>query len=114
MHSKPMISFCFPEYHWVTYDLRKICDINKAIEEGFNVEKGINLLKELGSILGLTFENVKKENKEATPFIELLIELRKTMRSKKYFEEADLIRDKLKELKVQLEDTTDTTKWKYL
>jgi len=89
-------------------------DINKAIQEGLNVEKGINLLKELGTTLGLTFENVKKENKEATPFIELLIELRKTMRSKKYFEEADLIRDKLKELKVQLEDTTDSTKWKYL
>ena len=31
MHDKPIISFCFPEYHWVTYDLRKICDLHAAI-----------------------------------------------------------------------------------
>lgn len=32
MHSKPIISFCQPEYHWVTYDLRKICDLHRAIK----------------------------------------------------------------------------------
>lgn len=32
MYSKPIISFCFPEYHWVTYDLRKTCDLHRAIE----------------------------------------------------------------------------------
>ena len=38
MHSKPMVSFCYPEYHWITYDLRKVCDISNAIkvEEWFN------------------------------------------------------------------------------
>jgi hypothetical protein len=40
MHRKPIISFCFPEYHWVTYDLRKVCDIHRAIKtkEWFNSE----------------------------------------------------------------------------
>ena len=33
---------------------------------------------------------------------------------RKYFAEADLIRDKLAELNIQLEDTPDKTKWKYL
>ena len=89
-------------------------DINKGIQEGLNVENGTNLLRELGSILGLTFENSKEKNQEVAPFIELLIELRKTMREKKYFAEADLIRDKLTELNIQLEDTPDKTKWKYL
>tara|TARA_Y100000593_G_scaffold94302_1_gene192785 strand:+ start:21894 stop:22958 length:1065 start_codon:yes stop_codon:yes gene_type:complete len=32
MHHKPIISFCFPEYHWITYDLRKTCDIHNAIK----------------------------------------------------------------------------------
>ena len=32
MHSKPIISFCQPEYHWITYDLRKICDLHRAID----------------------------------------------------------------------------------
>ena len=38
MHPKPIISFCYPEYHWATYDLRKICDIHNAIktENWFN------------------------------------------------------------------------------
>ena len=89
-------------------------DINKGIQEGLNVENGTNLLRELGSILGLTFENSKEKDQEVAPFIELLIELRKTMREKKYFAEADLIRDKLTELNIQLEDTPDKTKWKYL
>ena len=32
MHDKPIISFSQPEYHWVTYDLRKTCDIRRAIQ----------------------------------------------------------------------------------
>ena len=32
MYDKPIISFCFPEYHWVTYDLRKTCDIWSALD----------------------------------------------------------------------------------
>jgi len=32
MHDKPIISFCQPEYHWVTYDLRKTCDILNALD----------------------------------------------------------------------------------
>ena len=40
MHHKPIVSFCFPEYHWITYDLRKICDIYNSIkvENWFNEE----------------------------------------------------------------------------
>jgi len=40
MHHKPIISFCYPEYHWVTYDLRKACDIWRAVkvEDWFDKE----------------------------------------------------------------------------
>ena len=32
MHHKPIISFAYPEYHWATYDLRKRCDLRRAIQ----------------------------------------------------------------------------------
>tara|TARA_R100000808_G_scaffold24932_1_gene59539 strand:+ start:19441 stop:20472 length:1032 start_codon:yes stop_codon:yes gene_type:complete len=32
MYDKPIISFCHPEYHWVTYDLRKLVEINRAVD----------------------------------------------------------------------------------
>jgi len=32
MHNKPLISFCQPEYHWVTYDLRKSCDVRMSLQ----------------------------------------------------------------------------------
>ena len=32
MYNVPIISFGMPEYHWVTYDLRKICDIQNAVK----------------------------------------------------------------------------------
>lgn len=32
MHHKPIVSFCYPEYHWVTYDLRKLCDIHNSVK----------------------------------------------------------------------------------
>ena len=32
MYPKPIISFCMPEYHWVTYDLRKPCDLWRALK----------------------------------------------------------------------------------
>lgn len=31
MHKKPIISFGHPEYHWIGYDLRYLCDLDRAI-----------------------------------------------------------------------------------
>jgi len=31
MHHKPIIAWGFPEYHWVTYDLRHLCEMGFAI-----------------------------------------------------------------------------------
>jgi len=46
MHDKPIISFCMPEYHWVTYDLRKVCDIRRALQtqDWFDPEKSRKFL----------------------------------------------------------------------
>ena len=32
MHRKPIIAWGFPEYHWVSYDLRHLSDLKRAIE----------------------------------------------------------------------------------
>jgi len=45
MHNKPIISWGFPEYHWVTYDLRHLCDLKNAIQlDWFNLESQRNFL----------------------------------------------------------------------
>lgn len=31
LHRKPIISWGFPEYHWITYDLRHLCDLPRAL-----------------------------------------------------------------------------------
>ena len=39
LHNKPIISWGYPEYHWVTYDLRHLCDLRRAlrIEDWFDL-----------------------------------------------------------------------------
>lgn len=32
MHHKPLIAWGKPEYHWVTYDLRHLCDMRRALK----------------------------------------------------------------------------------
>ena len=40
MHHKPIITWGFPEYHWVTYDLRHLADLGRAIKlDWFDKEK---------------------------------------------------------------------------
>lgn len=45
MHRKPIIAWGYPEYHWVTYDLRHLADLNKAIKlDWFDREKSDKFL----------------------------------------------------------------------
>ncbi len=40
MHQKPIITWGYPEYHWVTYDLRHLADLGRAIKlDWFNKEE---------------------------------------------------------------------------
>ena len=43
--------------------------------------------------------------------IDLLLELRNRYRSEKQFESADIIRDRLTDLNIALDDTVDGTRW---
>lgn len=70
------------------------------------------LLKELTGVLGLTLQDAVVDS-NADGFIDLLVELRTEVRSRKLYDLSDLIRDRLKELGVVLEDGRGATSWHY-
>jgi len=49
---------------------------------------------------------------EAAPFIELLIELRAELRKAKQYQLSDMVRNRLSDLGVTLEDSAQGTRWK--
>jgi cysteinyl-tRNA synthetase len=87
-------------------------DLNRAAEEGKDVRQARDTLRELGGVLGFTFEQrAASDRHDVTPFIELLIETRAELRKQKQFALADRIRDRLAALGVTLEDTPRGTEW---
>lgn len=74
---------------------------------------GQETLRELADTLGLDLSMPEALlDADAAPFIELLIDIRKDLRSAKQFALADKIRDELAGLGVTLEDTKQGTTWR--
>jgi cysteinyl-tRNA synthetase len=69
-------------------------------------------LIELGEVLGLSLGKKMSTDTEAGPFIDLLVAVRDELRAAKQFELADLVRDRLLELGVVLEDGKEGTSWR--
>jgi cysteinyl-tRNA synthetase len=69
------------------------------------------VLRELSGVLGLRLEDEGMQA-GASPFIELLIEIRQSLREAGQFELADQIRERLAELDVTLEDSKGVTTWR--
>ena len=113
------------------FDLAR--DINRAREEGAAVGEAQKVLRELGGVLGLTFDERQVAEPDAAPFIDLLqqfggkvaepagtaaaiealIKVRAELRSTKRWADADRLRGRLAEMNVVLDDTTQGTAWKY-
>ncbi|GAB4563398.1 MAG: cysteine--tRNA ligase [Anaerolineae bacterium] len=70
-------------------------------------------LRDLAGILGLRLDPEREERKEAAPFIDLLIDVRTRLRQARQWELADLIRDRLNELGVIVEDSPQGTTWRF-
>jgi len=68
-------------------------------------------LRTLTSVLGLRLSEKKATGGDADKFIALLVEIRSEMRKQKNWAMSDLIRDRLKELGVAIEDGKDGTTW---
>jgi len=89
--------------------------INQAKDSGVAGEilaEGQSLLRELMVVFGLRTE-LPQMGGQVTPFIELLIDLRREMRQQKLWALADTLRAKLAELGVLLEDSKDGTTWRW-
>jgi cysteinyl-tRNA synthetase len=89
--------------------------INQARDAGLPAEElnqAQNLLRKLSDVFGLRLDLPARQDASAAPFIELLVELRRELRSQKLYNLADQLRDRLVDLGVVLEDTKDGTQWR--
>jgi cysteinyl-tRNA synthetase len=89
--------------------------INTARDNGATNEQlqpAQALFRELTGVLGLKLEE-KKGSGDADTFIDLLLEVRSEVRKQKLWALSDLIRDRLKERGVVIEDGRDGTTWKW-
>ena len=95
------------------FDLAR--DINRERDGGRSTTEAQQTLRELGGILGLTFEEPAAGSDElaAKPFIDLLVNTRTELRQARQFALADRIRDELAAQGVVLEDSAQGTVWRY-
>ncbi len=95
------------------FDLAR--EINRARDAGQPVAAAQDALRQLGGILGLTFESrpAGRDELAAQPFIELLVNTRAELRQARQYALADQIRDNLAAQGVVLEDTPNGTLWQY-
>ena len=113
------------------FDLVK--SINTAVSNGHNVDRAVGVLRDLAeNVLGFSFVESEKSvptmdivelesifidmGVSQTIYtidegIDLLLELRNRYRREKQFADADIIRDRLADLNIALDDTPDGTRW---
>jgi cysteinyl-tRNA synthetase len=95
------------------YELVKA--INTARDSGANDEQlapAQATLRELTGVFGLRLTE-KTGSGDADKFIDLLVEVRGEARAQKLWALSDMIRDRLKERGVTIEDSKDGTSWRY-
>ena len=89
--------------------------INEARTAGIDEENmcdAQDVLCEVTGVLGLSLTQKNHLDAGVAPFIELLLEIRKDLRTAKQWELSDKIRDQLSELGVSLEDGKGGTVWR--
>jgi cysteinyl-tRNA synthetase len=91
--------------------------INRARAEGTpapGIQAAQAKLAELAGVLGLrlTQADQAQETLAAAPFIDALVETRSELRAAKQYALSDRIRDRLKELGVEIEDTPQGSTWR--
>jgi cysteinyl-tRNA synthetase len=82
-----------------------------AADSDLNAAQG--LLKSLTNVLGLSLGSADAGDHEADAFIDLLVEARVKIRENKLWELSDMLRDRLAELGVQVEDEKSGSTWSW-
>jgi cysteinyl-tRNA synthetase len=97
------------------FDLVRV--LNQSRDTGVgaeSIQQAQDLLRELMGVFGLGIERqAQGKSAQATPFIDLLIEIRRELRNQKLWALSDIVRNRLSELGVVLEDSKDGTTWKW-
>ena len=89
--------------------------INTARDQGAvdaQLEPAQAILRELTGVLGLRLSD-KAGSGDTDKFVNLLIEVRSEVRKQKLWQLSDLIRDQLKTLGVNIEDSKEGTTWRW-
>ncbi len=89
--------------------------INTARDAGATIEQlnpAQNTLRQLTGVLGLRMEE-KKRAGDTDKFVNLLLQVRAEARKQKLWAFSDLIRDRLNELGVTIEDSKEGTTWRW-
>ncbi len=95
------------------FDLvRAINTARDAGATGEQLQPAQKTLRELTSVLGLRLAE-KTSSGDADKFVDLLVEVRTEMRKQKLWALSDVIRDKLAALGVTIEDSKDSTRWRW-
>jgi cysteinyl-tRNA synthetase len=99
------------------FDLSR--DINRLREEGGTEAEALesrDALVYLAGVLGIDLlapSLGKQDNTESAALIDLLLEVRQSLRAARQFELSDTIRDRLKELGIMVEDAPDGSTWRH-
>ena len=101
-----------PQAMATLFDLAR--EINRHRETGTAAEAAQRALREMASVLGLSLEEQPGSGqRDAHPFIDLLVETRNQLRAERNWSLGDSIRSHLEELGVTLEDTSSGTQWRF-
>jgi cysteinyl-tRNA synthetase len=93
--------------------VRAINQTRDASADAATLAPAQSLLRELSGVFGLRLERPEKGNALAAPFVDLLVETRRELRRQKLWALSDLIRERLGELGVRLEDGKEGTLWQW-
>ncbi len=103
--------FNTPQALGVLFDLAR--EINRGREERLDVAPARGALLELAGVLGLTLHGEAEARVTASrPLIDLLVQVREELRAARQFPLADRVRDRLRDLGIDLEDTPQGAKWR--
>ncbi len=97
----------------VIFDLAR--ETNRLLTDGGLSSKGVknivDFLEEIDQVLGI-LPGKQARHDVSSEIIQVLMELRQELRNRRLFDLADDIRKKLLQKGIELEDTTEGTKWK--
>lgn len=95
-------------------EVNKLMDECKVcVLEPEELKKGVEVVRKLGKVLGLFQGKEVQTEGLASNLVELLIELRNEARQAKDFQKADLIRQRMAQLGILLEDGPEKTTWRF-